>query len=63
METTIVKSIDVGDIVQLISGSINMTVSQIDFRDIKCVWCHEGKFYHDTFAIYTLKKVENAKTT
>jgi len=46
----------VGDVVQLKSGGVKMTIEEIDGNDISCVW-FEGKNSHrQTFVSATLKK-------
>jgi uncharacterized protein YodC (DUF2158 family) len=52
----------VGDVVVLRSGSIPMTVEEIDGKDVSCVWMDEKrKMERGTFPAATLQRYEGPK--
>ena len=48
----------IGTIVQLVSGSPNMTVTQANDRICSCIWFHEGELKKANFNIEVLKEVK-----
>lgn len=51
---------NIGDIVVLKSGGPNMTISEITFTGIICIWynCDSHRFCYDTFKEDVLTKIE-----
>ena len=52
------NNFNIGDLVQLKSGSISMTVSEIinDDNDVLCIWFDGEDFRDKIFPIQTIKK-------
>jgi uncharacterized protein YodC (DUF2158 family) len=55
------EEINVGDIVELKSGSPRMTVSEIIGQTAICRWFSGDKSEADTFPLAALKKVKNTE--
>lgn len=53
-----VDTFTVGDVVQLKSGGVSMTVEKVDGDEISCVWFEGKKVQKSTFASGALKKYE-----
>jgi uncharacterized protein YodC (DUF2158 family) len=53
-----VSDFQTGDMVVLISGSMRMTVEEVDGGLVKVVWCHEGRIGRDAFEAKLLNKWE-----
>ena len=54
------EQFEVGDVVQLKSGSEKMTVEEIEDGDVGCVWFVGSQPQRSAFPSITLKKVESS---
>ncbi len=54
------EQFEVGDVVQLKSGSEKMTVEEIEDGEVSCVWFVENQLQRAAFPSITLKKVESS---
>jgi len=50
------ETFQVGDVVQLKSGGVRMTVEEIDGNDVTCVWFEGKKAERNIFAAGVLQK-------
>ncbi|WP_353176170.1 DUF2158 domain-containing protein [Salinisphaera sp. T5B8] len=54
------ESFKAGDVVQLKSGGVPMTVEEVEGENISCVWFEGKKSHRQTFVSATLKKFRPA---
>jgi hypothetical protein len=52
------KTLETGDLVVLISGSMRMAVEAVEDSTVRTVWCHEGVIGRDSFDARLLRKWE-----
>jgi len=57
------QKIEEGDIVQLKSGGVAMTVDTIVDNHAYCVWQVNGEHFTEGYSIHSLKKYEKPKIT
>ena len=57
------QKIEVGDVVQLKSGGVAMTVDSIVDNHVYCVWQINGEHFTQGYSIKSLKKYVKPKVT
>ena len=53
--------LDVGTLVELVSGSPRMVIEAMEGQKVHVVWCNQGIVYRDTFPITIIRKAEDRK--
>lgn len=53
--------LEVGTLVELVSGSPRMVIEAMEGQKVHVVWCNQGEVHRDTFPITIIRKAEERK--